>query len=266
MRVYDYSETSQVVAMFTRSGGMIRLIAKGSKRAKSKTGGAIDLLAEGDLVYSTGRGEGLATLMEFSEAVSRRQLRRSAERLYAALLLVELAGEMLGEGDPHPEAFDLLHNALIRLADADAPTAAVIAWYQWRLLRHAGLLGQMDRCIVCDADLTPTFRRQNRRVFFSSGLGGLVCDDCHRRVEEKLLLDEPAMAGLAVLTAAEAGRRVRLPDPQADSVNRLLLYHGAHQLGKPVRLARHVLSERNLGPARKAEPMTDTKGSPPPDA
>ena len=51
IRATDYSETSQVVCFLTRGAGLVRLLAKGSKRAKSATGGAIDLLSEGDLVF-----------------------------------------------------------------------------------------------------------------------------------------------------------------------------------------------------------------------
>lgn len=61
IRTTDYSETSQVVHFLTRTAGAVRLIAKGSKRAKSKTGGAIDLLAEGDLVYTAKSSDALGT-------------------------------------------------------------------------------------------------------------------------------------------------------------------------------------------------------------
>ncbi|MCK4602197.1 MAG: DNA repair protein RecO, partial [Phycisphaerae bacterium] len=109
LRASDYSETSQVVAFLTRAEGVVRLLAKGTKRAKSKSGGAIDLLSEGDLVFTLGRSGGLGTLMEFSETVSHTPLRRQADRLNAALYVIELAGEMLAPDDPHPEVFDLLH-------------------------------------------------------------------------------------------------------------------------------------------------------------
>ena len=44
MRTTDYSETSQVVHFFTRETGVVSLIAKGTKRPKSKSGGPIDLV------------------------------------------------------------------------------------------------------------------------------------------------------------------------------------------------------------------------------
>jgi recombinational DNA repair protein (RecF pathway) len=61
--VGDYSETSQVAHFLMRGGGKVHLLAKGSKRAKSRTGGPIDLLAEGELVYIPASREGLGTLV-----------------------------------------------------------------------------------------------------------------------------------------------------------------------------------------------------------
>jgi len=236
LRATDYSETSQVVHFLARESGVARLLAKGTKRPKSKSGGAIDLLAEGDLVFTTPGGEALGTLIEFTETTARPRLRRDAARLNVALYMIELAGALLAEGDPHPEAFDLLHGALLRLGEPDAPAPAVLAYYQWRLLRHVGLMGELRACVECGRAIDPTRRRDG--AYFSSSGGGLLCGDCEGAAEEKYLLDAPAPAGLAALAAAQAGKRVVLPDAQAHAVNRLLAYHAGYQLGRPLKTAR----------------------------
>ncbi len=244
LRATDYSETSQVVSFFTRDCGLVRLLAKGTKRPKSKSGGAIDLLSEGDLVFTTSRSGGLGTLIEFTESVSRAALRREAGRLNVALYAIELIGEMLAEDDPLAEAFDLLHNVLVRLAEPDAPLAAVLAYYQWRLLKHVGLLGEMNRCVSCGCRVgegTPTGSKPGPPVYFCSKLGGLLCGNCEAGEQEKYRVDDAALAGAATLSAAEAGRKVSLPDRQAHSVNRLLAYHITHQLGKRLRMAKHAI-------------------------
>jgi DNA repair protein RecO (recombination protein O) len=237
LRTVDYSETSQVVTFLTRTRGVVRLIAKGSKRAKSKTGGALDLLAEGDLVYTTGRGEGLGALVEFSETVSHAPLRRDARRLNAALYALELASMTLAEEDPHPEVFDLLHNSLRRLGEPDAPVPAVVAYFQWRLLHRVGLLGELDACASCGEPIASGARD----VHFSSRAGGLLCASCEGAYAEKRRVGRDALAGLAALAAARAGRRARLEPAQAHAVNRLLAYHLTEQLGRRPRMARHVL-------------------------
>ena len=75
VRSIDYSETSQVLVLLTRANGLVRLIAKGSKRAKSKSGGAVDFFAEGRCTFTGTHKQGLGTLMEFVETVTHTPLR-----------------------------------------------------------------------------------------------------------------------------------------------------------------------------------------------
>jgi len=245
LRVSDYSETSQVLRFLTRGYGAVRLLAKGAKRPKSKSGGALDLLSEGDVIFAPPRGDGLGTLMEFTETTCQPALRLDADKLYTALYMVELAGEMLADQDPHPEVFDLLHNSLVRLGQPDAPARAVLAFYQSRLLAHVGLIGDLSRCVSCRRQLVGTGLGR-REACFSAGEGGLLCRDCEAGFAEKLILGPAALAGLAALQAAgekRQGRRVSLADDQADAVNRMFAYYVANMLGKPLKMARHVIGK-----------------------
>ena len=241
LRTTDYSETSQVVHFLTRGWGVVRLLAKGTKRPKSKSGGAIDLLCEGDLVFIASSRDSLGTLVEFSETVSHTDLRTDAARLNTALYMIELVGETLAEADPHPEVFDLLHNGLARLGQADAQGPAVLAYFQWRLLQHVGLLGQLKQCVSCGGAVSPSPSAPGRDVYFSSSLGGLLCGGCEGAATEKFRLDGSALAGLAALAAAAAGKRVAMPEKQARGVNRLLAYHVTQQIGKALKMARHAI-------------------------
>lgn len=240
LRCTDYSETSQVVHFLTRGWGLARLLAKGAKRPKSRSGGAVDLLSEGELVFIAGSPGGLGTLVEFLETVTHAGLRRDAGRLNAALYMIELVGAFLAEGDPHQEVFDLLHNSLERLGQEDARAGAVLAYFQWRLLRCVGLMGELKTCVSCGRAPAGAGGRRHP-AYFSSIQGGLLCAACEGAAAEKYRLDGPAMAGLAALAAAETGMRVLLPDKQAAGVNKLLAYHASHQLGKALKMARHAI-------------------------
>ena len=241
LRTTDYSETSQVLHFLTRGAGAVRVLGKGTKRPKSKSGGAIDLLSEGQLVFVSPPRDALGVLVEFSETVSRPALRKEAGRLNAALYAIELVAEMLPAGDPHPEVFDLLHNALSRLAQPDAPTGAVLAYFQWRLLRHAGLMGDLTKCVGCGGFVQGATGSVGADVYFSSRQGGLLCGGCEAAATEKYRLDGAVLAGLAALAAAAGGAKVHLPARQAQGVNRMLAYHAQQQLGKRLKMARHAI-------------------------
>jgi len=68
---------------------------------------------------------------------------------------------------------------------------------------------------------------------------------------EKYHLDGTALAALAALAAAARGRRVTLPPAQAAAANRVLAYHAAYQIGRPLRMARHAIPTARLQGARR---------------
>lgn len=245
LRAYDYSETSQVLHFLTREGGAVRALGKGTKRPKSKSGGLVDMFSEGELIYSTGRGESLATLIEYAETDSHAALRKDLRRLNAALYMLEVVAATVSEGDVHVEVFDLLHNALTRLGQSDAPVQAVLAYFQWRLLGHLGLLADLRTCQGCQTPLIGKAAAAKEQVFFSSTAGGLICSRCRMTAKEALAVDAAALQGIAALTASRTATRPVLEEPQARKVNRLLCYHIAQQINHWPKMAKHVLG----GPA-----------------
>ncbi|MHC4718344.1 MAG: DNA repair protein RecO, partial [Planctomycetota bacterium] len=172
LRTTDFSETSQVLVLLTRQQGLVKLLAKGSKRPKSKSGGRIDLFSEGRCVYAPARRKDLGTLMEFAETAGHMGLRGELARLNAGMMMLELTASMLAEGDPQPAVFDLLHNALARLEAPESSPPAVLAYFQYRLIRLAGLLGDMTACTGCGATISAG------GIYFSSSAGGLLCRSC----------------------------------------------------------------------------------------
>lgn len=244
LRTVDYSETSQVVRFLTRDTGVVNLMAKGTKRPKSKSAGAIDLLAEGEVLFSRKNPEALGLLMEFSETVSRTPLRRDAKRLNASLYMIELVGKMLPEGDPHPSVFDLLHNALGRLGDSDSPVEAVLGFFQWRFLRHVGLLSEMGSCVGCGAAIMENLPIPDAEIYFSSQQGGILCPACCGVANEKIRITPPCLRAISALLTVTSGQKANLPESQGAEVNRLLGYHITHQLGKPLNMMKYVMGRK----------------------
>ena len=240
LKVVDYSETSQVVHFLTRNTGIINLMAKGTKRPKSKSGGMIDFLAEGEVVFSYKNPEAMGLLMEFTETVSRTPLRRDPRRLNVSLFMIELVEKMLPEGDTHPPIFDLLHNALERLGQSDSPIEAVLGFFQWRFLRHVGLLGELGSCVGCGIDIMEI--PKNAEIYFSAQQGGILCPACHSATNEKFRVTPLCLSAISALLTVTLGQKANLPESQGVEINRLLGYHITHQLGKPLRMMKHVIT------------------------
>ncbi|MGN6626603.1 MAG: DNA repair protein RecO, partial [Tepidisphaeraceae bacterium] len=118
LRKYDYSETSQILTLFGRQSGIVRVIAKGAHRrtkaGASKFDGGVDLLDIGDCVYIDRERE-LSTLTEWKLLSGNLTLRRSLRGVILGQSIAEIITLLLAERDPHPAMFDRLRVTLPRL-------------------------------------------------------------------------------------------------------------------------------------------------------
>lgn len=226
LRSVTYSETSQIVTLLTRQAGKLSAIAKGSRRAKNPFDGPIEIFAYGSIAYAPGRGEGLATLTEFSQQPLFRGLRVNLEALNAALLAAELTEKLTGTQDPHPDLFDGLQRFLTDVQGAQGKAEALLylILYQLTLLTEAGIRPVFNRCSNCPR----LFHKAWKTIYFSSRNNGLLCPDCEGAFVEKKRLSPPAAAALADLKNLKYANEKTIREIEA-----LLLYHFTELLGKP---------------------------------
>jgi len=236
LRRLDYSETSQVLAVFTREHGQVRLIAKGVKRStKTRVATGIDLLELGQAVFSlrSGKEDNLATLTEWRQEDGFAHLRRDLARCYAAQYAAEITSQLTEVHDPHVRLFDALHQFLLALALEDAVVALV--GYLWLLLREIGLRPDVARCANCGRPV-----EDRGLLYFSSREGGAICRDCEPAMVEKRRIPPPVARALAQETFGDKSIAVQAFD--------LLDYHFTELLSHPPRTSRPL--RQALGPQR----------------
>ena len=127
LRRLDYSETSQILALFTREHGQVRVIAKGIKRStRSRFAVGIDLLELGHVVWSAreDRPQNLGILTEWKQVNAFVGLRERLERLHAAQYAAEITTELTTDQDPHPTLFDHLKLFLEKLSAVSSQPSA----------------------------------------------------------------------------------------------------------------------------------------------
>lgn len=110
LRKTEYSETSQILTLFGREFGIVRVIAKGAHRrtkaGNSKFDGGIDLLDDGDGIYLDRAGRDLATLIEWKLLDGHLGLRTSYRGVLLGQAIAEVLAHLLPERDPHARLFD----------------------------------------------------------------------------------------------------------------------------------------------------------------
>ncbi len=268
LRRLDYSETSQILALFTREHGQVRVIAKGIKRGtRSRFAVGIDLLELGHVVWSAraDRAQNLAILTEWKQVNAFVGLRERLERLHAAQYAAEVTAELTVDHDAHPKLFDDLHFFLEQLSvvscqsSVGSPQSSEslvgLCEFQRSLLIEIGLMPQCENCVGCRSAITPNVAEG---VCLTSHEGGLLCRDCEAGYVEKRLLSPGA---IRVLSGGSVDQRSAISDqrsalstqspvlsPQssvldslAGEVFTLLNYHISHLMHKEPRLAEYVL-------------------------
>ncbi len=165
IRHWDWSETSQTVSLFTHSHGVLRGIAKGSKRDKAPFSGGIELLTQGQLVAITKSTNAMATITAWDLQNTFRAARRSLRAFYIGTYLMDLIHHSLTDRDPHPNLFITLVHACDLLAFA--PIASLLLG-QWAVLVETGYRPRLGCDVQTEQPLSPS-----DDVSFSPTLGGL---------------------------------------------------------------------------------------------
>lgn len=235
LRTADYSETSQVVTLFTRDRGKLSAIAKGAKRPKSAFDGPIEPFSFGDIVYSAPRSDNLATLTEFNQKRGFLNLRKNLAALNCAYFGAELLEAFTYDLDPHTDLFDsflqfLTDIALIGNRDA----LGLLILFQLTLLAEVGTKPVLTECVNCR---TP-FSDKWHQVYFSSSANGLICPDCEQTFVDKIHLTKKTAASLADLKRISTANENTLAE-----IEKTLIHHFTELMHRPPKMAKIFLKK-----------------------
>ena len=231
LHAFDYLESSRILRLVTREGGVRSALAKGARRASRRFGSAVDLFAQGAAQLYIKPGRDLDTLAGFDVVASRAALAADLGRFAGASAIAELTLRF-GRDAADPALFDAVATALDDLATA-APEAALPATLggAWRIVAELGFAPTLDACGDCHAPLDA-----GATAMFSHRAGGALCARCARLAPSGRVLPPEARAVLRALIGG-AWRDVTLDDAAGRAHQRLLREFLAEHLadGRPLR-------------------------------
>lgn len=240
LHVMPYGETSMILRLLTRDLGLASGMARGARRAKSRTGPRLDLFMQGSATLFVRPNRDLHPLTQFEATATHERLATDVRRFAAASALAELALKC-APPDPHPQVFDAVSAGFAALAHTEEDSTDTIALLAcWGLVTSLGFAPSLDHCVVCDQPV-------EGRLAFSPAQGGALCA-VHRAGVATSMLAEPDALALAALVG---GRLPEALDARHAAAHRRLL------LG----FIRHHLAEHRPLPAMTfwdAEPWITT--------
>ncbi len=179
LRSQNWAETSRIVHVFSREHGLLKLVAKGARRPKSRFGASFETGNVVQAVFYRSRSSDLHTVSEASIAwrPSGRQQGPERARMLAAGLEIPLKAAA-----PETPIMALYGNLRRFLHNIDtAPEKdhpGLLLDFSLHSLKNLGYHPVLDRCLSCRRQL------KGRAAGFSLGGGGLVCHGCGSRFRD----------------------------------------------------------------------------------
>lgn len=156
-----------MIVLLTRNHGLVRGVAKGVRKVKSRFGSRLQPFVDVDVQVYPGRGLSTITGADTVTYYGARII-DDFDRYAAACAVMEVA-EKLSYDQGDPELFALVQEALTNLQTDQHPTLVLDA-FMLKATEHAGWGLSLFNCANCQ---TPGPHKA-----FNATVGGAVCNNC----------------------------------------------------------------------------------------
>ena len=176
LRTYNLAEADRIVLCLTRSSGLVRAVAKGARRMKSRFGAALEPFTFIKLDFYEKENRELVTISQAEILRSNFQLTTHADHADALAYIAELVGDFAPPHEANDKLYRMVKACVEALASSVEKPNLVVRYFEVWLLRLAGLFPDLSECVQCerrfaDADLVYVDSEARPR-----------CDSCSRRM------------------------------------------------------------------------------------
>ena len=165
----DYKESSKIINIFSPSEGVIGVLARGTKKVKSKLSGVTSKFTYGyfHIDYKENK---LSSLIEVDIINGFKNIRKSIDLISYAGYLLELSS-MAYRHSNSSDIDDLLIASLVKI-DEGYDYEVITCILELKLLDYLGIKPVVDCCVNCGSKVDI--------VTISSYKGGYLCKNCAR--------------------------------------------------------------------------------------
>lgn len=180
LRTYNLADADKIVVCLTRDCGVIRAVAKGARKLKSRFGAGLEPSTVLLIDYFEKEGRELVSLKGAEIIRSYFGLARNTEIVSALAYLSELVMEFSPPGEPNEKVFRMVRAVLDALEESPEDLAAIMRYFEIWVLKLSGFYPDIRTCARCGQ------RLGENGLELSISDGGLCCGRCHNRTELKV--------------------------------------------------------------------------------
>lgn len=178
LRTYKLAEADKIVVLLSQHSGVMRGVARGARRLKSKFGASLEPYTIVSLSYYEKEGQELVGIRQADILRSYFELSKNTEVIIALEYISGLILEFNPPHDPNEKVFRMFRVCLEAIAASPEDLRQVIRYCEVWLLKLSGFLPDLRSCVKCKksfgADSEGTFLRVD---------GGLSCERCAQKVD-----------------------------------------------------------------------------------
>ena len=173
LRTYNLAEADKIVVCLTRSAGLIRGVAKGSRKLKNRFGASLEPFTHVHLTYYEKENQELVS-------INQTEILRSYFNLLgnpSFFTGMAYMGDLLMEFSPPHQTNDKLFRMAVACFEASAQNPddlqAILRYFEIWLLKLEGFLADLRQCAECHRDFEP-----DEPVYVTPSEFALRCRNC----------------------------------------------------------------------------------------
>ena len=183
LKSYNLSESDKIIVMYSKDKGLIKGVAKGVKKPKSKLGARMDLLVANKLMLY--KGKSLDRICQADVLNTFNNTRRDMDKIFYSMYVSEIVNNFGLEDDPcSKEIYDLLYVTLESISNANSKVEILISCmkFQLKMMQISGFGIEFESCLCCNELIS------DENMYFSSRMGGVVCEKCNETLHLKTMM------------------------------------------------------------------------------
>jgi len=172
IRSYNLAEADKIVVCLTRAHGLVRAVAKGSRKLKNRFGAALEPFTLLNLTYYQKENQELASMSQAEILKSRFNVSQDLDVLTGLAYMGDLVVEFSPPHQPNDKLFRMVNACLEAVAASPSDLPLIIRYFEVWILRLEGFLPDLRCCSDCQRPL-----KGETGISLSRELG-LLCRGC----------------------------------------------------------------------------------------
>lgn len=181
LKTYNLADADKIVVFLTLESGLLRGVAKGAKRLKSKFGGGLEPFSIVHLAYSQREERELVSIQQIELIKSYFKIASDPDFLQTFSYLIDLILEFAPPHEPNERLFKMAKACLETNIQNNEDLESIRFYFEYWLLRLGGYLPDWQTCGNCRRVLEDTDKVSVRLDF------DIICQNCEFRRKNTII-------------------------------------------------------------------------------